>query len=201
MKEGVMEGDKANQTSESGTKDQTQKPPENSASASASQAVTEGDLVAVKKGLQAKIEAAEKQATDEHSLRLQAEAKLSALVEKAANGAKATEELTQAKTALEAQTKRAEDAVNRALEHRRALVAKEYNIPVETLKDKETGKDYSDTELDMFEKAMKVVGNTPGSGRYATGGGSAGIAPTSSMDRAAQILANSKLRMGKGDKL
>ncbi len=193
-----MAEDKSDKTSGTTPNDQTPKPPENNSNAS--QAVTEGDLVAVKKGLQAKVDAAERVASEEHAARLQAEAKVKSLEEKATAGAKAAEELAQARTALDAQTKRANDAVTRALAHRKALISKEYGIPVDTLKSPE-GKDFDDVELDMFEKALKVTASVSGSGRYASGGGGGAGAPTSSMDRAAQILEKAKQGSGKGNKL
>jgi hypothetical protein len=145
--------------------------------------VPESDVVKAKGGLQKQLEEAKSQLNEAHNLKLQAEARAQTLEENLKTSAEQLKELEHAKAVAEESKKTATEASNTALKYRKELMAKEYGVPTDTIKD------YGMSELDMFEKALKVVKSAAPTGQYAAGGGSgAAQVPTSAVDRALKNL-------------
>lgn len=173
-----MEGEKS-QTPTAATSEQPQPtPPE--------KMVPESDVVKAKGGLQRQLEEAKSAIAEAHSLRLQAEAKVQTLEENQKKSADQLKELDSLKISMESMKKTSDDATVQALQYRRELIAKEYNVPLDTIKA------YGMQELEMFEKALKVVKSNTGGSQYAAGGGSGTPVAQSDTERALRNLAKAQ---------
>jgi alanyl-tRNA synthetase len=148
--------------------------------------VPESDVVKAKGGLQKQLEEAKSAIAEAHSLRLQAEAKVQTLEENQKKSADQLKELESLKTSMESMKKASDDATVQALQYRRALIAKEYNVPEDTIKA------YGMQELEMFEKALKVVKSNTGGSQYAAGGGAGAPVAQSDTDRALRNLSKAQ---------
>lgn len=144
--------------------------------------VPESDVVKAKGGLQKQLEEAKSQMAEAHSLRLQAEAKVQTLEENQKRSADAVKEMESLKSSLEEIKKASDSATTLALQYRRQLIAKEYSVPEDTIKA------YGMQELEMFEKALKVVKSNTGGGQYAAGGVSGAPTVGTDTDRAFRNL-------------
>lgn len=123
---------------------------------------------------------------------LASEAKAEQLEEQIKQSAGSSVELAEAKKQLEEATKNSEGLIAKALDYRRQMVATAYGIPVDTLKEKTL------EQLDLYEEALKAVSTAKGIGNYAVGGGGgAGSAAETPMDRAKRILAAADAKMGR----
>ena len=144
--------------------------------------VPESDVVKAKGGLQKQLEEVRAQMAEAHSLRLQAEAKVQTLEENQKKSADAVKEMESLKSSLEEIKKASDSATTLALQYRRSLIAKEYSVPEDTIKA------YGMQELEMFEKALKVVKSNTGGGQYAAGGVSGAPTVVTDTDRALRNL-------------
>jgi len=151
--------------------------------------IPETDLLAAKKDWEGKVEAATKEA-DAHKTKLsevqqqflQASAKLEELEAKQGTVTATAEEVTAAKQEAEAAKGQLTEANAKLLEARRTLVAQQYGVPVDTLKEKNL------EELGHFEEALKAVATTRGIGNYATGGVGVTPAPKTNFERAKEVV-------------
>ena len=148
--------------------------------------VPESDVLKAKGGLQSKLDAATSQVNEEHAGRLKAETRVQALEETVNKSAEQLKELETLKATLESKTKSESEAMNKALEYRKKWTVKEFGATEDSVKD------LNMEQLDMFERALRVVKTTTGGGNYATGGGGSTPAPTNSVDRALRILQNAQ---------
>jgi len=142
--------------------------------------VPESDVVKAKGGLQKQLEESKAQLNEAYNLRLQAEAKVKTLEENQVKSAVQQKELDSLKESLDKVTKATTAAEAKALEYRKKLIVKEYNTTDEAVKD------LGMPELDMFERALRVVKSASGS--YAAGGGGGISTPSTSMERALKNL-------------
>lgn len=140
--------------------------------------VPESDVVKAKGGLQKQLDEVKTQLSERHAAMLQAEAKVKSLEEKLSHSADQQKELDTLKPALESTKTALEEAKTKSLTYRRQIMSKEYGVPDDTIKS------MGDIELDMFEKALKVVKSNTGGGQYATGSGAGVATPSSPIDRA-----------------
>lgn len=161
--------------------------------------VFESDLIAAKRSLEQQAEQAQtvhNQAIDKAKIDLSdsqqqvatANAKVQQLEQASKSGAVSDEDAARSKQEIDAAKGSAEQATAKALEYRRALMAKEYSIPVGQLQEKDM------SQLDSFEEALKAVSQSRGVGNYATGGTGGGAAPETPMDRATRILETTPVR-------
>ncbi len=167
--------------------------------------VPESDLIAAKKGLESQLETAQathNQAIDAIRVELSAEqqkaADLNAQLKQAqenaqGKGVASDDEVTRIKTERDEALAKVEtltaDAAS-ALEHRRALLVLKYNVPADSLADKDM------KALDSFEEALKALSTSRGGspGNYAVGGAGGGAEPLSAMERATKIIENTPVR-------
>jgi len=166
--------------------------------------VPESDLIATKKGLEKQLETAQAnhtQAIDAKMLELSGEqqkaadlnAQLQEAIKNAPGEGATSEEVARIKTELTEANNLVETLkadAGKALELRRALMALQYNVSVESLADKDM------QALDSFEEALKVVTTSRGRGpgNYAVGGGGTEAAPMTDLDRAKQLIASTPQR-------
>jgi len=101
----------------------------------------------------------------EHQKALQAEARVSSLEEKIAQGGVDSAELAKAKAELEAAKKSSETLGNKHLELRRSVITATYGVPRETVASKDLA------ALDLYEEALKAVIGDKKLGNFAIGGG------------------------------
>ena len=141
--------------------------------------VKESDLLAVKESRKSKedvareVESAKTAAIAEantkieaeHQKALQAEARVSSLEEKIAEGGVDSAELAKAKAELEAAKKSSETLGNKHLELRRSVITATYGVPKETVASKDLA------ALDLYEEALKAVIGDKKLGNFAIGGG------------------------------
>ena len=160
----------------------TSEPAQSTPTTPAEKMVPESDVVKAKGGLQKQLEEVKSQMAEAHSLRLQAEAKVQTLEENQKKSADAVKEMETLKSSLEEVKKASDSATTLALQYRRSLIAKEYSVPEDTIKA------YGMQELEMFEKALKVVKSNTGGGQYAAGGVSGAPTVHSDTDRAIRNL-------------
>lgn len=165
--------DPTTQTPTAQTSEQPQTPTQ-----STERMVPESDVVKAKGGLQKQLEEVRGQLAEAHSTKLQAEAKVTTLEESLKKSAEQLKELEQARSAVADLTKKSEEASKAALSFRRQLVVTQFQVPEDTIKD------YSMEQLDMFEKALKVVKTATGSPGYAVGANTGSPPPTSPVERA-----------------
>lgn len=156
--------------------------------------IPESDLIAAKEDWKGKIDTADAKvkemetshkealSTAQQEL-LQTSAKLEKLeAEKGANVSTA-EAVTTAKAETETVKGQLTDTTTKLLEAKRQLIATQFNVPVDTLKDKDI------VQLGNFEEALKVVAATRGIGNYALGGVGSGAAPQTNFERATAAMA------------
>lgn len=148
--------------------------------------VPESDVVKAKGGLQKQLEEARAQIIEAHAAKLQAEAKVQTLEENQKKSADAVKEMESLKSSLEEVKKASDSATTLALQYRRSLIAKEYSVPEDTIKT------YGMQELEMFEKALKVVKSNTGGGQYAAGGVSGAPTVGADTERALRNLAKAE---------
>jgi len=141
--------------------------------------VKESDLLAIKESRKSKedvakeVESAKTAAIAEantkieaeHQKALQAEARVSSLEEKIAQGGVDSAELAKAKAELEAAKKSSETLGNKHLELRRSVITATYGVPRETVASKDLA------ALDLYEEALKAVIGDKKLGNFAIGGG------------------------------
>lgn len=152
--------------------------------------VPESDLIAAKeewKGkladAEGKVRESETKLNDYQQQLLQATAKIETLEAGQAGNVSSAEELSRTKVELDTTKQSLGKANTDLLESKRQLIARLYNVPVDTLKDKDV------TQLGNFEEALKVVAATKGIGNYAVGGGvGGGTAPQTNLERAASVI-------------
>lgn len=161
--------------------------------------VTESDLIAAKKSLETQLETQQSvhvQAIDTAKLELSAEqqkvadlnAKLTEAEQARQAGTPSDEEVVRIKQELTDALGKVETLTTeagRSLELRRALLVMQYNVPADSLADKDM------KALDSFEEALKALATSRGGGAgpYALGGGVGGAAPQTPIDRAKEVLA------------
>jgi len=167
--------------------------------------VPEADLIAIKKGLQKDLKDAEKAHTEESDTltknleeanqnRLKAEAKVETLEEKSkSNQSVDSEELTKAKAEVKTATDRGEELATQALEYRRKLLVKSYDISEDAIKEK------TFEQLGFLEEALELTKTSKkDGGNYASGAGGGGSpAPESPMERAGRILEEADKKSGR----
>jgi len=174
-----------------------QTPPAPEPDATPTPQITEKDMMAVK----SKLEKAENQlkvASTEHKTALaeldtkyndtyqkllQAEAKTTSLEEQITQSGNSAEELKDAKQKLADAEKSVTDLTTKVLGSRKQAMVATYNIPAESIAEK------NEEQLGNYEEALKAVIATKGVGNYAVGGGGGGAAtPEQPLDRARRIL-------------
>lgn len=155
--------------------------------------VPESDLLAVKagkEGLERKLSEAETKLSTLQNQSFVAEARAKALEERLAQMEPTAKELEALKPQLSAAQKRSEELQSRALEYRKRVLAGQYGVAVDSLKDRTM------EQLDAVEEALKLVG-ARGGGGYAAGGGSGGgSAPETPVERARRVVADAEARSG-----
>ena len=168
--------------------------------------VPESDLIAIKKGLSTELKDAQKAFEEERNTLttkldetnqnlLKATAKVETLEEKSkSNQSVDSEELTKAKAEVKTATDRGEELATQALEYRRKLLVKSYDISEDAIKEK------TFDQLGFLEEALELTKTSKsGAGNYAAGAGGGGSpAPESDMDRAGRILEEADKKSGAG---
>ena len=152
--------------------------------------VPESDMLAAKEEWKGKVTEAEGKVRDaETKLNesqqqlLQATAKIETLEAQQTGNASSVDELSKTKVELDTTKQSLAQAATDLLEAKRQLIARSYNVPIDTLKEKDI------IQLGHFEEALRVVAATKGIGNYATGGGVGGTtAPLTNRERAASII-------------
>jgi len=96
---------------------------------------------------------------------LQAEAKITSLEERIAQGGSSAAELAKAKADLETAKRSSEVLGNKHLELRRNVIAATYGVPPATVASKDLA------ALDLYEEALKAVIGDKKLGNFAVGGG------------------------------
>lgn len=146
--------------------------------------VYESDLIAAKKSLETQLSQAQSafdtaklDLTESQKTVATLNARIQELGQARQTGAVSEEEYARVKQELETAKSSLESASTnsqQALEYRRALIALQYNISADTVKDKDM------KSLDAFEEALKAVATTRGKGpgNYFTGGGGGQQVPT-----------------------
>lgn len=152
--------------------------------------VPESDLLAAKEEWRGKVTEAESKVKESETKLnesqqqlLQATAKIETLEAQQTGNTDLVEELSKTKVERDTTKQSLDKATTDLLEAKRQLIARSYNVPVDTLKDKDI------TQLGHFEEALKVVAATKGIGNYAVGAGAGGgTAPQTNRERAAAIM-------------
>jgi len=159
--------------------------------------ITEKDMMAVKSKLEkaekqltdakaihkTEIEAAESKYNETYQKQLQAEAKTTSLEEQITQSGNSAEELKDVKQKLADAEKSVTNLTTKVLDSRRQAMVATYNIPAESIAEK------NEEQLDNYEEALKSVTAAKGVGNYAIGGGGGGApVPEAPLDRANRIL-------------
>jgi len=166
--------------------------------------VRESDLIAAKQSLEQRLEqqqSAHEQAIDTAKLELSSaqqqvadlNAKLTEAQQARESGATSGEDVAGIKQELAAAKSSLESLQNdsaKALEYRRQLIATQYSIPADSLKDKDM------TALDSFEEALRALSTSRGTspGPYAIGGTGGVATPMTEMERASKLLESTPVR-------
>lgn len=154
--------------------------------------VPESDLLAVKRSLSKDLKDAQKafeeeknnlisQLTETQQNLLKAEAKVESLEEKQSQSVDSNE-LTEAKSQLEAAQQSSKELAQQVLEYRRKLLSQSYGVAEDALAEKNLD------QLGALEEALELT-KTISNGNYATGtGGGGSDGPETPMERAKRIL-------------
>lgn len=141
--------------------------------ASMEKAITERD------GIKTQLETAKGESGTYYNRAMAAEAKITGLEELETNFNTATAERDKFKTDLDATIAERDKANASSLEFKKAAIKIAYGVPDDSIENK------SLQELDIFESALKAVGQLKGIGNYAVGGGGGGpSSPETPLERA-----------------